>query len=198
MQNVTLAILAGGQGQRLGGLDKGLLKVRGRRLVEWLLHDLPEHMPGIIVANRNLATYRKMGAPVISDPWPDFRGPLAGMLAALRAATTPWVHFLPCDALMLPDDLLPRLLAAARSRQIAGVYAQAHGRGHYVCCLLERSLEADLALALERGERAPRRWFARIGAQPVDFSLAQPEPLWSLNTPVDIADAYVRMGRPPC
>lgn len=198
MESVTVAILAGGQGRRLGGMDKGLLKVRGRRMAERLLHNLPENLPRLIVANRNLATYRMLGVPVLCDPWPDFRGPLAGMLAALRAATTPWVQFLPCDALALPDDLLSRLMAAARRQQLPAVYAESQGRGHYVCCLIERSLEADLSAALERGERAPHRWLTSVAAQPVDFSHAQPEPLWSMNTPVEMADAYACMGGRQC
>ena len=194
MKGVTVAILAGGQGRRLHGLDKGLIPILGSSLVERILQTLPEGIPKLIIANRNLCAYRALGVPVVNDPWPDFRGPLAGVLAALRTATTPWVHIIPCDAVILPDDLLSRLTTRA-GHELRAVYAASGGQGHYLCCLLHRSLEADLAAALDNGERAPRRWLASIGTQPVDFSDVQPEPLWSVNIPADMAHACARLSR---
>ncbi|KAF0805214.1 molybdopterin-guanine dinucleotide biosynthesis protein MobA [Alcanivorax xiamenensis] len=195
MEDVTVAILAGGQGRRLGGVDKGLIPVLGRSLVERVLQAVPAGTARLIVANRNLRAYQALGVPVVSDPWPDFRGPLAGILAALRTASTRWVLILPCDAVTLPDDLLPRLMIQAKLQGLRAAYAEAHGQGQYLCCLLNRDLESGLAEALELGERAPRHWFATIGAWPVDFSDVQPEPLWSLNNPAEVADACARLSR---
>ncbi|MFA5676828.1 MAG: molybdenum cofactor guanylyltransferase MobA [Pseudomonas sp.] len=194
MDKITVAILAGGQGRRLGGLDKGLVRLRGRRLVERVLHNLPDDIPALIVANRNVSAYRTLGVPVVSDPWADFRGPLAGILAALRTATTPWVQIIPCDGVRLPEELLSRL-SARFNEDLQAVYAESDGQGHYLCCLLKRNLEAQLSAALDKGERAPRRWLADIGAQSVDFSDVQPRPLWSLNSPAELADAYVHLSR---
>lgn len=182
MDEVTVAILAGGLGSRLGGADKGLIRLGDEPLAERLLKHQPPGMPRLIVANRNLERYRRFGVPVVVDPWPDYRGPLAGMLAALRAAATPWVLCLPCDAARLPVDLLARLLRAAREQWVPAVHARAAEQDHYVCCLLARRLEPLLDQALAQGERAPRRWFADIDARPVDFSDVRPEPIWSLNT----------------
>ncbi|MFA5679444.1 MAG: molybdenum cofactor guanylyltransferase MobA [Pseudomonas sp.] len=190
---VTLAILAGGQGRRLQGRDKGLISILGQGLVERTLHTLADGMPGLIVANRNLSAYRALGVAVVADPWPDFRGPLAGILAALRAARTPWVQIVPCDAALLPGDLLSRLMARAGD-ELSAVYAEWRGQGQYLCCLLNRNLAVHLADALERGERAPCRWLASIGAQSVDFSDVQPEPLWSMNNPAEVAAARARLG----
>ena len=37
---VTALVLAGGRGSRMGGVDKGLLRVQGAPLVQWALQRL--------------------------------------------------------------------------------------------------------------------------------------------------------------
>ncbi|HSW11852.1 MAG TPA: molybdenum cofactor guanylyltransferase MobA [Solimonas sp.] len=187
---VTAAILAGGRGERLGGADKGLVSLRGRPLYHYVRDAVAAQAGGIlIVANRHLPDYAASGLPVVSDPWPDFRGPLAGMLAALQAAPTDWVLTAPCDAVRLPDDLLARLRAAVEDSDAPAAYATDDGDAHYVCCLLNRSLLVPLQRALDAGERAPKRWLADIGAVTADFSAAEPTPIWSINTPAELEAA---------
>lgn len=187
---LTAAILAGGRGERLGGVDKGLVPLLGRPLAAWVLDAVrPQAGSFLIVANRNPADYAAFGIPVVSDPWPDFRGPLAGMLAALREAATRWVLTVPCDAVRLPADLALRLHVALEASDAPAAYASADGDCQYVCCLLRRDLEAPLARALDAGETAPRRWLADIGAIGVDFTETQPTPVWSVNTPPELAAA---------
>lgn len=185
-RQVTAAILAGGRGTRLGGVDKGLLSVDGREMVRWVMDGLPDDVPVLMVANRNLDAYRALGLTVISDPWPDFRGPLAGMLSALRAAHTPWVQILPCDGIALPRNLTPRLLARAIEERAPAAYATALGQGQFLCALLHRHLTPHLEAVLEDGERAVCHWLSAIGAVPVDFSDADPAPIWSVNDPDEL------------
>ncbi|AXQ28408.1 molybdenum cofactor guanylyltransferase [Solimonas sp. K1W22B-7] len=188
--NVTAAILAGGRGERLGGADKGLLHLRGKPLFQRVEAALATQAGGIlIVANRHLAEYADSGLTVVSDPWPDFRGPLAGMLAALEASRTDWLLTAPCDAARLPGDLLARLSRAIEDSAAPAAYAVADGDAQYVCCLLHRDLAAPLRTALDAGERAPKRWLADIGAVTADFTDADPTPVWSVNTPAELEAA---------
>lgn len=193
-QPVTAAVLAGGRGSRMGGADKGLLRLRGVPLVRHVLSRVPESVPALIVANRNHAAYRALGWPVVMDPWPDFRGPLAGMLAALRAARTPWVQMLPCDGARLPADLIDVLLGHATKHQVQAVYPVTHGQGHFTCALLHQDLKLPLEAALEDDERAPRHWLANVGARPVQFPDPEHALVWSLNDEVEFARASRRAG----
>lgn len=193
-QNVTAAILAGGRGERLGGADKGLVRLSGLPLYRHVLAALePQAGAILIVANRHLDTYADSGFTVVSDPWPDFRGPLAGMLAALEATRTDWLLTAPCDAARLPGDLLARLSRAAQAADARAAYAAAGGHAQYVCSLLHRDLARPLRQALDAGERAPKRWLAAIGAASADFSDAEPAPVWSVNTPADLEAAEHRL-----
>lgn len=188
--NLTVAVLAGGRGERMGGADKGLVQLAGRPLLSWVLDVVAGDAGGIlIVANRHSSDYATFGHPVVPDSWPDFRGPLAGMLAALEHARSPWVLTLPCDAPRLPQDLLARLWNAAASADAPAAYATANDHAHPPCSLIRRDLAPQLRAALEAGERAPYRWLRTIGAATADFSDTRPKPLWSANTAEELAEA---------
>ncbi|MCW8194746.1 NTP transferase domain-containing protein [Proteobacteria bacterium 005FR1] len=178
----AVAVLAGGRGNRLGGADKGLLPAGGQTAVERVLASVPTTVPRVIIANRNLARYQSLGLPVRQDPWPDFRGPLAGMLAALHATSTPWVQMLPCDALSLPPGMSSILLCAAEAAATPAAFPLYGNRGQYACCMLHRDLTLPLEQALDAGERRAGRWLSSTGAVSVDMDILHPSPIWSANT----------------
>src|SRR3954468_19373906 len=148
-EQITGLILAGGRGARMGGVDKGLQSHLGIPLA---LHALLRLQPQVgelmINANRNLAAYESMGAPVWPDTLPDYAGPLAGFLTGLERCETPYLVTVPCDSPRFPEDLVERLAAAlcredaeiamAATREDDGV------RTHPVFCLVRSSLIESL------------------------------------------------------
>ena len=184
---VTGLILAGGQGRRMQGRDKGWLTLDGKPLVEHVLERLrPQVQAVAISANRNLDRYRALGVPVWPDTLPDRPGPLAGLLAALERIDTDWLLAVPVDCPVLPADLASRLLAAATSRQANAALASVAGRAEPAFCLVHRRCRSDLADYLARGERRLGAWLARQGAVAVDFT-DQPDAFDNLNTPQDLS-----------
>ncbi|GLU32358.1 molybdenum cofactor guanylyltransferase MobA [Trinickia caryophylli] len=168
---LTGLLLAGGQGTRMGGRDKGLQPLHGQPLALHVARRLAPQVDTILIsANRNLEAYEALGAPfgarVVSDALPDFPGPLAGILAGLRAAQTDLVLAVPCDAPNLPPDLATSLLQpleAARAEIATVTTRSASGEVtlHPVFALLRRSLADDLDRYLAAGERKVRAWYAR-------------------------------------
>ena len=55
----------------------------------------PQVREVMISANRNAADYARRATRVLGDAFDDFPGPLAGILAGLRAASTPWLAVVP-------------------------------------------------------------------------------------------------------
>ena len=169
---ITGLVLAGGRGQRLGGVDKGLQPWHGRALVDHAIGRLAPQVGEVMIsANRNAADYASRGARVLADAHDDFPGPLAGMLAGLRAATTPWLAVVPCDAPRLPPDLVERLARGLGGRRGAVVQRDLGAAGvrlEPVCCLLSTTLADDLAECLAGGGRKVEAWLARH-ATPVRF-----------------------------
>jgi molybdopterin-guanine dinucleotide biosynthesis protein A len=170
---ITGLVLAGGRGQRMGGVDKGLQTWQGRALVDHALACLvPQVAQVLISANRHLERYALRGWPVLADVADDFPGPLAGIFAGLRAATTPWLAVVPCDAPKLPPDLVARLASGIESEETgAVVQREVAGRGlriEPVCCLLPVTAADDLAHHLASGGRKVESWLLRH-ARPVRF-----------------------------
>ena len=83
----------------MGGLDKGLLDLSGKPLIELILHAVARQCDAIIInANRHIEQYGRYGYPVLNDSLGDFQGPLAGFLISMQNATTPYIVTMPCDA----------------------------------------------------------------------------------------------------
>jgi molybdenum cofactor guanylyltransferase len=191
--DITGLVLAGGRAMRMGGIDKGLVEFGGRTLIERVIDRLrPQVASMMISANRNIERYRAFGFPVLLDAdegLEPFPGPLAGMLAGLRAAPTPWVATVPCDAPFLPVDLVSRLADALAGSRAA--VASVGDMMEPVFCLLHADLADDLAALLAHGERRTESWLRSVGAAPAVFLV--PESFANLNT---LQELRARDGRP--
>jgi molybdopterin-guanine dinucleotide biosynthesis protein A len=192
-QQVTGLILAGGQGSRMGGVDKGLQTLRGRPLVEHAIERLQPQVGALAIsANRNDDVYRSYGFPVYSDACAtDFAGPLAGIAAGLRAATTPWVLVVPCDAPLFPLDLADKLiealeisaaeLAFAATRDSDGTHQR-----HPVFALLPTRLSPSADAQLASGVRRLGAWYAHHNA--VEVSFRETRAFYNANTLQDLQE----------
>ena len=165
---ITGLILAGGQGQRMGGADKGLQLFHGRPLVEHVEARLAPQVDRLLIsANRNLDRYAALGHPVIQDDLPDYPGPLAGLLSGLEACTTPWLLSAPCDTPTLAPDLAARLIEHVGTHRLA--YPTVNGRAHPVFCLCHQTLAPRLRAFLAGGQRKVMRWCEDAGGIAVPF-----------------------------
>lgn len=155
-------ILAGGQALRMGGVDKGLVEIAGRPMIEHVIDALrPQVGPLLINANRNAGRYAAYGARVVPDSLEGFLGPLAGVLSALEAIDTDYLLTAPCDSPLLAPDLAACMRAALEREGAEIVVAHDGERQQPVFLLLGRSLAPDLRDYLSGGGRKIDRWFPR-------------------------------------
>jgi molybdopterin-guanine dinucleotide biosynthesis protein A len=96
LTDCTGAVVAGGQGSRLGGVAKGLLRLDGEPLVARTLRLFGEVFARSLVVANDAGPYAAFGAPVVPDRIAG-RGAPGGLHAALGAALTPWVFTAGCD-----------------------------------------------------------------------------------------------------
>lgn len=185
INQITAVILAGGQGRRMGGQDKGLIEVDGQALVEILIHKLELQAVEILLnANRNHARYRAYGYPVISDILDDYQGPLAGIAAAMRAVDTEYILTLPCDSPLLADDYVARFSASHTLNPSPIIVAFDGERLQPVHALIAVSLLPSLNDFLGSDERKIDRWYAQHNYAQADFSDCA-DMFRNINTPAD-------------
>lgn len=167
---ITGIVLAGGMGRRMGGMDKGLLPLRGKPLVEHVLERLHPQVDELLVsANREPERYAAFGYPVIGDAVGGYAGPLAGLESGMRAASHPLLACVPCDSPFLPHDLVPRLLEALEAHHAELAVANAGGRPQPVFCLARTALLPSLTQFLQRGGRKVEAWQAGLDTVEVAF-----------------------------
>ena len=168
---ITGLVLAGGLGRRMGGVDKGLQLLDGRRLVDRVIERLAPQVDTLLVnANRNLDVYAAFGHPVVADRIDGFAGPLAGIHAGLVACATPWLATAPCDAPLLPPDLIARLRAALESQPSRIAMARTADGLQPTFALMRRDLLPDLAAFLDGGGRRIQDWCRSLPLAIVDFA----------------------------
>ncbi|MFN3886007.1 MAG: molybdenum cofactor guanylyltransferase MobA [Aquabacterium sp.] len=182
-------LLAGGEGRRVGGQDKGLLPWHGQPMAQHILARMAPQVGALgIVANRNGTAYqgllseatsaqpdcRSLGVHADLSTLPRFSGPLGGMITAMQASPTPWVWFLPCDMPQLPSDMLATLWREAH-RVGADIAVPSTAdrvdsvRHHWVCALMNQRVMTTLQQAFDSGERKVGHLIARCNWTSVSF-----------------------------
>ena len=111
-RDVTLGILAGGRGTRLGGRDKAWIERDGVPQVVRIARRFARETGAVLVsANRDAAKFEALGFRVVADRIADL-GPIGGLDALATACATPWLLTIPVDLVAVNDCLLPTLASA--------------------------------------------------------------------------------------
>lgn len=177
----------------MGGIDKGLVEIAGRPMIGYVLEALRSQVDRVLInANRNLNRYAALDVEVVSDRLADYQGPLAGIASALSAASTPLVTTVPCDAPLLPTNLVQRLLAPLREADAEIAVVSVERRLQPVFLLMRRSVLAGLQAYLAGGERKIDRWFPTHRWISVDLSDCS-DCFINVNSPADAAAVTPRL-----
>ncbi len=189
---ISGVILAGGQGKRFGGADKGLQLLNGKPLAAHVAERLAPQVEQLIInANRNLDHYRTLGYSVIQDQRGPWLGPLAGIATALTAITTELALVVPCDTPFLPHDLGQRLYTALHQHQADIAIAHDGQRLQQMCVLLRRPLLDSLNTELSVGHLKVHTWMMQQHHCVVEFA-DQADAFLNINSSEDLAKAEAK------
>lgn len=155
-KQISCIILAGGEGKRVGGIDKGLLEYKNKPLIEHVINSVSTQVDDIVIsANRNTEHYKRYSQTVISDEADQYLGPLAGIAAALPHCRHERVLVVACDIPFLPSDLIDRFLSEDGDSKL--YIAESNNRLQLVM-LLHLSLYASIKQSLDRGQLRLMQW----------------------------------------
>lgn len=182
-------ILAGGEGQRMGGVDKAFVQLADRPLIAHVLDRLEPQVERVLIsANGDASRFAGLGCQVVPDATP--QGPLSGVLSALSAAAklgATHVVSSPVDTPFLPGDLVPQLLLAAESDPEGLAFAADATGDHPATALWPVGLAPALADFLASGEAKVTRFTSAHKAARALFP--DPRAFLNLNTPDDVSAA---------
>lgn len=177
---VTLGILAGGRGTRLGGRDKSWLQRDGVPQVQRIAGRFDgECGTNLVSANRDLQRYARSDFVVLEDRIRDI-GPLGGIDALAFNCATPWLLTIPVDIVDTNDCLLRTLATADGDGAVA---EDDDGLQPLVALYRVARLRDALAAALASNEFSVQAMQARIPLPRVRFAGLR---FGNLNTPDDL------------
>lgn len=189
---VTGLLLCGGASRRMGQ-DKALLpepgaEEGGRDLLERSARLLEERCQRVLLATGAETRYAERGWETVLDRAPGL-GPLAGLEAGLRAASTPWLLAIPCDLPRLALPALDGLLEQAAADPGPDVWHWESGdQLHPLCSLMRTCCAEPAGRALDRGKRRVIAfWDEPMEGRPLRVQGLLPgelvrESLWNVNT----------------
>jgi molybdopterin-guanine dinucleotide biosynthesis protein A len=112
MEAVTPVVLAGGAGTRLGGVNKALVQIGGRRVIDRLLDALRPLGGEIVIVSNDDSLLGIPGTRVVRDVERG-AGALMGLYSGLRAVRSPLATATACDMPFVSTAVLRELLALA-------------------------------------------------------------------------------------
>ncbi|NWA00061.1 molybdenum cofactor guanylyltransferase MobA [Pseudomonas gingeri] len=181
--DVSILLLAGGRGQRMGGQDKGLLEWRGQPLIAHLHASVRSLTDDLIIScNRNPQRYGIYADRLVTDDSDDFPGPLAGIRAGLAVARHSHLLVLPCDVPQVDRDLLQAMIGAAGRHPRQPLMVRQGEHWEPLLCVIPVALAGAFDSAWASGERSPRKVLLPLHALPLQCPADDPR-LANLNTP---------------
>ena len=186
--HVSCIILAGGEGKRAGGLDKGLLPYekktgknktgKNKPLIEHVIDAVKNQVDDIVIsANRNIGSYQQYSANVIGDSTEDYQGPLAGIAACLKHCKHGLVLVVACDMPNLPGNLVTRLISEIQDNSFSIATVNNH---HQLALIIKSNMVDSVQQCIKKKQLKLIQWVESVPHITVSFDDI-PETFVNLN-----------------
>jgi molybdopterin-guanine dinucleotide biosynthesis protein A len=188
IEDCTALILAGGDSRRMGQ-DKAVLVLDGKTLLDRVTATMRQVFPKVIVSVRQLRS--GVEVPQVCDE-PAASGPLAGLIAGLAQADTPWVFAVACDMPFVTRDVVTHLAALRKGFQ--AVVPVVGGHHQPLAAFYAASALETMRASLAAGDRSLRGTLAKLDVRYVsEAELREFDPqlrsFFDLDTPQDFQAA---------
>jgi molybdenum cofactor guanylyltransferase len=134
-KGITGIILAGGQSRRMG-MEKGLVRLKDKTLIEYSI-DVMKQLADRIIISSNSNVYADLGFEVFPDKIPN-SGPMGGIYSCLCESKSDANLVLSCDTPFVNPGLFNYILTNSAAQQIVAPW---HGGGFYepLCAFYHKS-----------------------------------------------------------
>jgi molybdopterin-guanine dinucleotide biosynthesis protein A len=176
--NITGIILSGGQSSRMG-TDKGLLPLKGRLFMEYIIAAISPLVQDMIIVSDN-SDYDEFGLKRVNDLYKD-TGPLGGLYTGLYHSETDYNMVLSCDVPMIRTRILERLIADDNTGFDVVQLRSEHRTMPLIALYQKKCMDKCLEL-LETGERRLRRVVDQFHVKTLDIEPELEGCLKNINT----------------
>lgn len=185
------AVLAGGKGKRMG-MNKALLEIDGRKVLDRIVDALQEVFPLILVVTQKddpvLQAAARPGVKAVSDAFPG-KGPLVGIYTALQHSPAPYIFVMACDMPYPNLDLVRCMMREAEGRE-----AVVPRRGDYIeplFAVYRRDVRDKIRARLERESLKVYRLISELDVrflEEEEIAACDPDfrSFFNINTPDDL------------
>ncbi len=193
LEDIGIAILAGGEGSRMGGA-KPLVRLGGQSLIERshaMARGWSDHVVAVV---RSTDQLDGLDLPFIGDE-PGIEGPLAGLAAALRwsrGGGRQGLLLMACDMPFLPGDLPSRLAGGIGDHRAA--VAASGGQLYPVCSLWRNEAVEEIDAYRQSGQNSLRGFAHHLGFATVEWPAGDRDPFFNINSPADLSTAEAMIG----
>jgi len=207
MIDIPGIILAGGLSRRMGGGDKGLLMLGETNIIERVINKISPQVGSLAInINGDSSRFPDYKLPIIPDSIKGYLGPLSGILAGMEWAFkngNRYIATVAADTPFLPDDLIKRLHAMVKSKNLnIGIAASRILSGddvfiHPTFGIWEVALKDDLRDALANDTRKIMFWAKKFKLDYYYFDTSDKlsDPFFNINTPDDLEEAKYRLKK---
>ncbi len=192
---ITIAVQAGGNSRRMG-VDKGLVHLGGKALIEHVLDKVRGLGDELLIVTNQPKDYAYLDVPLVPDSLAA-SGALVGLHTALEQARGDRVLVLACDMPFLNRPLLEHLIEISPRAEVT-----VPRRGEYyepLHAVYQRSCLTTVRQLMALGKQSLTSLYPLVELQLVEedvLDLYDPEgrSFFNVNTPEDLAQAEVMLG----
>ncbi|MBT8145646.1 MAG: molybdenum cofactor guanylyltransferase [Gammaproteobacteria bacterium] len=202
-------ILAGGRASRMGNVDKPLLPLAGKPIIQHVIDLAHLQVDDMTISvNRNLDAFRALGLPLILDQPANCEGPLLGIYSAMcwfheQGTEADYLACFPGDVPAFPPDLVSQLTESLEQTADTGTSSQARNRTVAWCqtgdqmqplfSLWPFAILRDLEKAIEGRIHGPRLFFRNHPNVTLKLPAPSPPLFSNINTPEQLAEAQQQL-----
>ncbi len=185
-EKATAVIMAGGASSRMG-VDKSMLAIDGRPMIERISEQLRGTFDQILISANEADKYIHLGFEVVPDKVPG-QGPLMGIASAMEASSNELNFVVACDIPNIDIRFVRRMLAEAEENDIV-VPETRDGKYEPLFAVYNKSALVAINEVLSLGGRKISDVFGRCR---VKYTELQAERLVNLNTRAEYEEFQVR------
>ncbi|MBI9110780.1 molybdenum cofactor guanylyltransferase [Maridesulfovibrio ferrireducens] len=193
---VSAAILAGGEGSRMGYKDKSCLEISGEKIVSRIIRQMSGLFSEIFVITRTPEHHPNLGVRLVGDIY-QHRSSLTGIHAAISHAETEHVFITACDSPFLNKALVTKMLSLLSPSDDVLIPIHDNWRYEPLCAIYSKRCLPFIEENLNNEIFQIIRFFPEIKVHAVDAEILKQhdqdlESFINVNTPEELSKACER------